>query len=97
MKQDLLGEAKTLGLLNKNNAKINPETTIEVIKQLLYSTGLSGFEIYNVDQNFWTNPDSHVGKNSYFEKFDREHFQSKNQNPDSQVVRMTQSFTEILF
>ena len=34
LKQDLLREAKTLGLLNKNNAKINPETTIEVIKQI---------------------------------------------------------------
>ena len=34
LKQDLLKEAKTLGLLNKSNAKINPEITIEVIKQL---------------------------------------------------------------
>ena len=34
LKQDLLREAKALGLLNKNNDKINPETTIEVIKQL---------------------------------------------------------------
>ena len=34
LKQDLLREAKVLGLLNKKNNNINPETTIEIIKQL---------------------------------------------------------------
>ena len=34
LKKDFLREAKALGLLNKNNDKINQETTIEVIKQL---------------------------------------------------------------
>ena len=32
LKQDLLRESKTLGLLNKNNAKINPGNTFEIIK-----------------------------------------------------------------
>ena len=34
LKQDLLRESKVLGLFNKNNKNINPETTIEIIKQL---------------------------------------------------------------
>ena len=50
LKQDLLRESKTLGLLNKNNAKINPETTIEIIKQI----SMLPLE-YNGDINFLKN------------------------------------------
>ena len=50
LKQDLLRESKTLGLLNKNNAKINSETTIEIIKQI----SMLPLE-YNGDINFLKN------------------------------------------
>ena len=50
LKQDLLRESKTLGLLNKNNAKINPETKLEIIKQI----AMLPLE-YNGDINFLKN------------------------------------------